>query len=292
MRKRDAVIVLANLTVRKVNRIYSRWNESTRMHRTITICRKSEHFFQELTHVYTANLKMIFENPRELILKEKCLNKLFSVQQSLMKDGLSRWLMNHRSNKLSDSINDHKKKTMLTYFNQLLNKRGAEEIKKAVHQFYLNWKITQLQTNFIKKLLMTKGGRVVEAFRIWKELPEPNQLEKVRKAQKFFFMLRAFANNNLLKLFKPLKEESETAELKKKRAVLRLLDTTSSGIRKYYGNWLTLTKKTRLFTMCKLTHNFLQELTSVAIGNIKCLLESQHEIRLKEKCINRLVENT
>lgn len=41
LRKRDAAIVLANSTVRKVNRVYSRWNESTRMHRTITICRKS-----------------------------------------------------------------------------------------------------------------------------------------------------------------------------------------------------------------------------------------------------------
>lgn len=42
--------------------------------------------------------------------------------------------------------------------------------------FYLNWKIKQAQTNFIKKLLMTKGGRVMEAVRIWKNLPEPRQL--------------------------------------------------------------------------------------------------------------------
>lgn len=88
-----------------------------------------------------------------------------------MKDGFTRWLMNHRSEKLNSSINNTKKSLMIASFNQLLHKRDFADCKRAVHQFYLNWKITQCQTNFIKKLLTTKGGRVVEAFRIWKELP-------------------------------------------------------------------------------------------------------------------------
>ena len=85
-----------------------------------------------------------------------------------MKDGFTRWLMNHRSEKLRSSIDNHKKTLMITTFNQLLDRRDVQECKRVVHQFYLDWKITQCQTNFIKKLLMTKGGRVVEAFRIWK----------------------------------------------------------------------------------------------------------------------------
>lgn len=114
----------------------------------------------------------------------------------------------------------------------------------------------------------------------------------MRKAQKLFFVLRSIANSSLMQAFRPIKEENELAELKKKRAILQLFDTTSSGIRKFYGKWLTLTKKHRLLTMCKLTHNFLQELTHVAVSNMQCFLESEHEIRLKEKYIGRLVENT
>lgn len=53
---------------------------------------------------------------------------------------------------------------------------------------------------------MTKGGRVAEAFRIWKELPEPNQLEKIRNANKFFLILSKVAANCLRKTIKPILE--------------------------------------------------------------------------------------
>jgi hypothetical protein len=94
------------------------------MHRTLTLCKRSEHFFQELFSVTTANLKMIFENPRELYLKEKCLTRMFATQANLLKDGFLRWVMNYRSDKMSKSLTDHKKILMINQFTQLLHKRG------------------------------------------------------------------------------------------------------------------------------------------------------------------------
>lgn len=155
--------------------------------------------------------------------------------------------------------------------------------------FYLNWKIRQLQTNFIKKLLMTKGGRVMEAVRIWRDLPEPKQLEKVKKAHKFFNALHNIVLSNYSLALKPLKSDSEEGELYKKKSILQLLNTTSSGVRKYYSRWMETTKKVHLLKLCKGTYNMLLSLTNIACSNLQILFENEHASKLKEKYIKKLI---
>jgi len=71
----------------------------------------------------------------------------------------------------------------------LVSGTSNETVKKAIKNFYLNSKITKVQVNFINKLLQTKSGKVMEAYKKWKAIPNQNMMEKYKKGQKFYFKL-------------------------------------------------------------------------------------------------------
>ena len=53
----------------------------------------------------------------------------------------------------------------------LLNNGTKNQIRQAIHKFRQNRKITEIQRNFLKRLLMSKAGLVVIGFRKWQSLP-------------------------------------------------------------------------------------------------------------------------
>lgn len=74
--------------------------------------------------------------------------------------------------------------------------------KKSHHYKYL----LEIQKRFLSKLLMSKAGRVAEAFRIIKKLPTIDG-DKQRKALKFEKNLSRILDKNLLRSFNSFKKE-------------------------------------------------------------------------------------
>ncbi len=58
-------------------------------------------------------------------------------------------------------LDNTKKKTILQKINKLVAGTSTENVKKTVRNFYLNFKITQVQVKFIQRLLQTKSGKVM-----------------------------------------------------------------------------------------------------------------------------------
>lgn len=58
-------------------------------------------------------------------------------------------------------LDNSKKKTILQKINKLVAGTSTENVKKTVRNFYLNFKITQVQVKFIQRLLQTKSGKVM-----------------------------------------------------------------------------------------------------------------------------------
>ena len=56
--------------------------------------------------------------------------------------------------------------------NGLLNSGRTAQIREAINKFKLNRRVTEIQRNFLKRLLMSKAGLVVMAFRKIQTLPE------------------------------------------------------------------------------------------------------------------------
>ena len=98
---------------------------------------------------------------------------------------------------------------MLKVLDQLLRSSKQLQIKDVIQKFKLNRRVIEIQRNFLKRLLMSKAGLVVIAFRKVQTLPERKDNENYLKATKFEKGLSLFVERTLKASFVPLKNEFE-----------------------------------------------------------------------------------
>jgi DNA-binding MarR family transcriptional regulator len=157
--------------------------------------------------------------------------------------------------------------------NGLLRNGRIAKIRHAVDKFKQNRRITDIQRNFLKRLLNSKAGLVVLAFRKIQTLPiiiEPNPLAII-----FEKGLSTFLSRTIKKTFTPFRAELDEGQSEKKRAVIQLINTTMGGQRKLYNRWKGFTEKARLMEECKVVTNAfttLQRSIKSALDNV--LLDS------------------
>ena len=60
---------------------------------------------------------------------------------------------------------------LLKVLNGLVKNSKTAQIRDAVAKFRMNRRVTEIQRNFLKRLLMSKAGLVVIAFRKMQSLP-------------------------------------------------------------------------------------------------------------------------
>ena len=140
---------------------------------------------------------------------------------------------------------------MLKVLDQLLQSSRQHQVREIIHKFRLNRKVTEIQRNFLKRLLMSKAGLVVIAFRKIQTLPERRDSENYVKATKFEKGLSLFVEKTLRGSFVPFKNEYEEAQAYKKRAVIQLINTTAGGQKRLFNRWLTITEKTNMMNECR-----------------------------------------
>ena len=68
-------------------------------------------------------------------------------------------------------MTDEQKKNTLNVLNALLNNSKTRMIRDIIQKFRLNRKIIEIQRNFLKRLLMSKAGLVLIAFKKILSLP-------------------------------------------------------------------------------------------------------------------------
>ncbi len=114
----------------------------------------------------------------------------------------------------------------------------------------------------MKGILLTKIGRVSEAFKTWKLLPEKGgrNNEAFKKASKFEKGLVTFAQRTIKRALNSFRNEYEEGQAQKKRAVIQLIETTQGGQKKLFNRWKNLTEKTKLMSECKQVNSVFQTL--------------------------------
>ena len=91
--------------------------------------------------------------------------------------------------------------------NGLLNKGQTAQIRQIVNRFRLNRRVIEIQRNFLKRLLMSKAGLVVIAFRKIQSLPEKRDNAAFLKASRFEKGLANFAERTLKRALGAFKNE-------------------------------------------------------------------------------------
>jgi hypothetical protein len=69
-------------------------------------------------------------------------------------------------------MNLQQRGSILKMLENLLHSGKNAQIRDAINKFRTNRKITDIQRNFLKRLLMSKAGMVVIAFRKIQTLPD------------------------------------------------------------------------------------------------------------------------
>lgn len=86
------------------------------------------------------------------------------------------------------------------------------------------------QTNFLKKLCDSQAGKVIKAFVIWKNLPQPKNKALIAKASKFEQCLFTFSNKGIRFTYQIFKDQHYFGNDRKKLAIRKLVARSSSTI--------------------------------------------------------------
>ena len=180
---------------------------------------------------------------------------------------------------------------VLKVLDGLLKNSRTAQIRDAVSKFRMNRRVTEIQRNFLKRLLMSKAGMVVIAFRKMQSLPERRNMEAFKKASKFEKGLANFAQRTLKKALDSFKNEFEEGQAQKKRAVIQLIECTQGGQKKLYNRWRLLSEKKKLMDECRQMNNLFQTLFFAIKSTADMVFAENKESAFKEKALLQLFKN-
>ena len=219
-------------------------------------CKQVSNLFSTLNFAIKSVADCAFIDNKDNALKEKALLQLFKNMQGNMGDCFKRWRDLNNIEKLRESMNNQQKANVLKVLENLLNNGKNAQVREAINKFRTNRKITEIQRNFLKRLLMSKAGMVVIAFRKIQTLPERKDNEAFLRANKFEKGLSQFVDRTLKRSFNAFKTDLDEGQAFKKRAVIQLINTTMGGQKKMYNRWLGILENTKLYERCKVLTQF------------------------------------
>ena len=104
-------------------------------------------------------------------------------------------------------MNAQQKMSVIKLLESVVNQGIKGQIRNAINQFRLNRKYVDIQRNFLKRLLLSKAGMVVIAFRRIQMLPDRIDRPLYERANKFEKGLSSFADKVLRQSFSSFKSE-------------------------------------------------------------------------------------
>lgn len=158
---------------------------------------------------------------------------------------------------------------------EILEKSSFAQTKKCVRLFSKNFHIIKAQTNFLKKLCDSQAGKVIKAFMIWKNLPQPKNKALIAKASKFEKCLFVFSNKGIKFTYQVFKDQHYFGNDRKKLAIRKLVARSSSTIEKYFDAWKRNNKLVTLFSQCHKVESIFSLLLNKCSENYDKLLEGE-----------------
>jgi hypothetical protein len=94
-------------------------------------------------------------------------------------------------------MNKQTKGAILERINKIVQATSTQAVVKAIKKFNLNLKVEKIQRRFVERLMQTKSGKVINAFKTWKTIPVANMMGKYKNYQKFYFKIEGFFKSRL-----------------------------------------------------------------------------------------------
>ena len=188
--------------------MFSRWQGLTEKSKLVNECRLVTNMLASLTFTIKSATDSCFMDSKKNQLIEKTLLNLYKNMNHNISDTFKRWRDINNIEKLKEKMTDKEKESTLKVLNSLLHNSKHTMIRDAINKFRLNRKIVDIQRHFLKRLLMSKAGMVVIAFKKIQGLPEkkknPKQYDTFLKFERG---LHDFFTSTIKRSYKPIKNE-------------------------------------------------------------------------------------
>ena len=183
--KKRAVLQMINATAGGQKKMYNRWLNTTEKTRLMNECRLVSNIFSSVNFVIKSVSDNAFSENKDISAKASALNMLFKNLESNIEGSFRRWRELNNIERLRDMMSFSQKHKIITMLESIINHGRNGQLRKAINQFRLNRKYVEIQRNFLKRLLVSKAGMVVIAFRKMRFLPERIDHPLYKKANKF-----------------------------------------------------------------------------------------------------------
>lgn len=187
-------------------------------------------------------------------------------------------------------MGNNQKKYILALLEGLLRSNKKQQLRNVISKFRTNKNIKTVQRNFLKRLMQSKAGMTMVAFRAIKTLPQRQDRKGDRRANRFEKGLSDFVNRTLRRSFEAFQSQYEQGQLLKKRAVLQLTNCTMAGRKKMYGRWRLLTETNRIVAKCRQVQSLFFSLNLCLKSVVDGAFLGTDASRLKEKVILQLLK--
>ena len=152
--------------------MYSRWMSITEKTKLLNECKLVNSVFSSINFAIKSVSDIAFVDNKDSAIKEKALMTLFKNMSANTADCLKRWREVNQIEKLSERMSNAEKANTLKVLENLLKGGKNGKLREVINKFRTNRRITEIQRNFLKRLLMSKAGLVVIGFKKWAGLPE------------------------------------------------------------------------------------------------------------------------
>jgi hypothetical protein len=289
--KKRAVIQLINVTASGQKKMYTRWNHIVNRQKLINECKQVNDVFATLNFTIKSIADNAFLDNKDNQIKEKALIQLFRNLHLNLGDSFRKWRENNAIITMNDRLSNTQKAALLKMLENLLGNDKNTKLKEVINKFRLNKNIIEIQRNFLKRLLMSKAGLVMVAFKKMQSLPEPLNLKERQKANLFEKGLSNFVQRTLKKSWGPFKADFEEGQVFKKRAVIQLINVTASGQKKMYTRWNHIVNRQKLINECKQVNDVFATLNFTIKSIADNAFLDNKDNQIKEKALIQLFRN-
>ncbi|CAK61775.1 unnamed protein product (macronuclear) [Paramecium tetraurelia] len=191
--------------------------------------------------------------------------------------------------KMEEKLNNINKQDLIARLKETANKTEKGLLKQILRKFQINRETQEIKNKYFGKILLSVNGQLIDSFRKWKILPNPDDINNIQKVSKFQMKLQLFIVNKHKQAYDPLKYLYYEALQKKRFCIRQLFSVTMSAPQRYIKQWQNVAKVYKSVVACQKTNNLFYSLAMILQSNLLAFIQNKKDVDIKEKCIQKIL---
>ncbi|CAK64956.1 unnamed protein product (macronuclear) [Paramecium tetraurelia] len=220
------------------------------------------------------------------------LNKLILKIQQRQKIDAMRQIENvSMQKKMQEKLDNVNKQEIISRLGDTANKTEKGLLRQVLRKFALLREQQEIKNKYFVRIISTTSGMAMDAFRRWKQLPDPAEQQMLQNVSKFQLRLQFLFKQRVKQSFDPLKEVYYQGIQSKRLCIKQMLVKQLSAPQRFLRQWQSMNKIYKSVIACQKTNNFFDSLQDVLKNNIKAFLYTRKDAEVKEKCLVKLMSS-